>query len=45
MGRRANGKKGEVGRRTEENDENVALGMVEPKVELIRALCTQLRVD
>ena len=42
MGRRTNGKREEVGRRqTEENDEKVVVGMVEPKVQLIRALYSQ----
>ena len=40
----ANGKGGEMGRHTEENDEKVVLGHVEPKVQLIRAPCGQLRV-
>ena len=30
VGRRANGMEGEVGRQTEENDEKVVVGMVEP---------------
>ena len=36
VGRRANGKGGEVDRQTEENDEKGVVGMVEPKVQLIR---------
>ena len=45
VGRRANGKGGEMGRQTEENDEKVVMGMVEPIVQLIRAPCGQLQVD
>ena len=45
VGRRANGKAGEVVRQTEENDEKIVVGMFEPKVQLIREPCSQLRVD
>ena len=45
VGRRANWKGGEMGRKIEKNDEKVVVGMVEPKVQLIRAPCCQLRVD
>ena len=45
VGRRTNGKGGEVGQLTEKNDEKVVVGMVEPKVQLIRAPCSQLQVD
>ena len=45
VGRRANWKGGEMGRQIEENNEKVVVGMVETKVQLIRASCSQLRVD
>ena len=44
VNRRANWKGGEIGRQTEENDEKVVVGMVEPRMQLIRALCSQLRL-
>ena len=48
MGRRANGKGREVGRQTEESDENVVGCMVELKVQLVGVPCSQkipLRVN
>ena len=45
MGRRANWNGGEVGRQAEENDEKLVVGMVETKVQLIRAPCSPLWVD
>ena len=44
VGRRANWKGGEIGRQTEENDEKVVVAMVEPRVQLIGALCSQLQL-
>ena len=44
VGRRAKWKEGEMGRQTEENDEKVVVGMVESKVQLIKAPCSQLRL-
>ena len=41
VGRRANGKRGEVGRQTEENDEKVVVGIVEPEVQLVIEPCSQ----
>ena len=45
VGRRANGKGGEVGRQTEKNDEKIVVGMVEPKMQLVREPCSQLRIN
>ena len=44
VGRRVNWNGGEMGRQTEENDDKVVVGMVEPKVQLIRAPCSQMRL-
>ena len=49
VGRRAYWKGGEMGRQTEKNDEKVVVGMVEPRVveprvQLIRAPCSLLRL-
>ena len=43
--RRANWKEEEVSRQTEENNEKVVVGMIEPRVQFIRAPCSQLGVD